>query len=324
VNSPADDADCEEDVDDRILVIGELNVDMIVGGLDTFPVLGQEVVAADLHMVLGSSSAICAAGLARLGAGVDFLGKVGGDQFGEFVTEELQRLGVGTKHVIHDDAVRTGITISLTYPEDRALVTYLGCIAHLHLADIQTSILTDYRHLHVGSYFLQTGLQSGLQDLFALARRAGLTVSLDTGWDPNQRWGNGDLLTLLESVDLFFPNEREACAIARVDDAGQAMQELGKRVGLVAVKRGPEGAMAIKGGQIVYSPGFRVNVVDATGAGDSFDAGFIFAYLVQHQPLAEALRFANACGALCATGYGGTAAQPTLHQVQDMLRSYQG
>ena len=308
-------------MDKRILVVGELNVDMIVSGLDTFPVLGQEVVAGDLHTVLGSSSAICAAGLARLGAGVDFVGKVGIDYYGKFIAEELQRLGVGTKHIIHDDVVRTGITISLTYPEDRALVTYLGCIAHLQLADIKTSILTEYCHLHVGSYFLQTGLQSGLPDLFVVARRAGLTVSLDTGWDPSQRWGNGELLALLEKIDLFFPNEREACAIAHVDDAKQAMHELGKRAGLVAVKRGSEGAMAIKGGQIVHSPGFRINVVDATGAGDSFDAGFIFAYILQRQSLAEALHFANACGALCATGYGGTAAQPTLPQVQGMLKS---
>jgi len=305
----------------RILVVGELNVDMIVGGMDTFPALGQEVVAGALHTVLGSSSAICAAGLARLGAGVDLIGKVGADYYGQFVIDELRKLGVGTRHILRDDAVHTGITLSLTYPEDRAMVSYLGSIAELRPADIQTSIFGDYCHLHVGSYFLQTGLQSGLPDLFDLAHRAGLTVSLDTGWDPNQRWGNGDLLRLLERVDLFCPNEREACAIARVDDGEQAMRELAKRAALVAVKRGPAGAMAMTGGQIVHSPGFRVNVVDATGAGDSFDAGFIFAHILQRRPLAEALRFANACGALCATGYGGTAAQPTLYQVQDMLKS---
>jgi sugar/nucleoside kinase (ribokinase family) len=305
----------------RILVVGELNVDMIVSGMDTLPVLGTEIVAGALHIVLGSSSAICAAGLARLGAGVDFIGKVGADRNGEFVVDELHRLGVGTRHILRDDALRTGVTISLTYPEDRAMVTYLGSIVHLRLTDIQTSILADYCHLHVGSYFLQTGLQSGLPDLFVSAHRAGLTVSLDTGWDPNRRWGNGDLLTLLEGVDLFLPNEGEACAIAHADDGEQAMRELGKRAGLVAVKRGPEGAMAIKDGQIVHSPGFQVNVVDATGAGDSFDAGFIFAYVLQRWPLADALRFANACGALCATGYGGTAAQPTLDQVQHMLKS---
>jgi len=308
-------------MDKRILVVGELNVDLIVSSLDTFPSLGREIVAGAAQTVLGGSSAICAAGLARLGAAVDLLGKVGVDSHGEFVVGELQELGVGTRLILRDAAAPTGVTISLTYPEDRALVTALGCITELRLADIKTTILPDYCHLHVGSYFLQSGLQPGLPDLFDLAHRAGLTVSLDTGWDPGQHWGNADLLALLEKVDLFLPNEVEACAIAQVDDAEQAMRELGKRAQLVAVKRGPQGAMANQGGAIVHSPGFPVKVVDATGAGDSFDAGMIFAHVLQRRPLAEALRFANACGALCATGFGGTAAQPTLHQVEEMLRS---
>jgi hypothetical protein len=120
-------------VESRILVIGELNVDLIVSGLPALPSLGQEILASGLNLALGGSSAICAAGLARLGAKVEFLGKVGGDDYGEFVTDQLRLLGVGTAHVIHDSAVRTGITISLTYPEERALITYPGCIPHLRL-----------------------------------------------------------------------------------------------------------------------------------------------------------------------------------------------
>jgi sugar/nucleoside kinase (ribokinase family) len=308
-------------MDHKILVIGELNVDLIVSGLDTFPALGREILADGMRTVMGSSSAICAAGLARLGAPVDFVGKVGVDYYGDFVVDELRRLGVGTRQIIRDEVVRTGVTISLAYPEDRALVTYLGCIPHLRLADVKTSILSDYNHLHVGSYFLQKGLRSGLPDLFGFAHRAGMTVSLDTGWDPDETWGNSDLLALLDKVDLFFPNEDEACAIARLDDIEQAMRELAKRARLVVVKRGPAGSMALQGGQIVHCPGFRVDAVDTTGAGDSFDAGFIFAHVIQGQKLVEALRFANACGALCTTGHGGTAAQPTLRRVLDMLRS---
>jgi len=302
----------------RILVIGELNVDMIVSGLDAFPALGQEILADVLRIVMGSSSAICAAGLARLGIRVDFLGKVGIDYYGDFIVDELRRLGVGTQHLIRDDVVRTGITIALAYPQDRALITYLGCISHLHAADIKPSVFKGYDHMHVGSYFLQRGLQPGLSDLFDQARRARLTVSLDTGWDPEERWGDGDLLDLLNKVDIFFPNTEEAQAIARVDDTEEALRELGKRAGLVVVKRGPAGAMALQSGQILHSPGFQVNSVDTTGAGDSFNAGFLFAYVVQQRPLEEALRFANACGALSTTGYGGTAAQPTVRQAQEL------
>jgi sugar/nucleoside kinase (ribokinase family) len=303
----------------RILVVGELNVDLIVSGLAAFPTLGKEIVAESLGRVLGSSSAICAAGMARLGAQVDFLGKVGTDENGEFVIDQLNQLRVGTTHVMQDEVVGTGVTISLTYPKDRALITYPGCIPHLRLEDINTSILRDYSHLHVSSYYLQKGLLVGLPGLFAQAHRQALTVSLDTGCDPERRW-NSDLLPLLNLVDIFLPNEEEACAIAHTDDAELALRKLAERARLVVVKRGASGAMALRDGQVIRSPSFKVNAMDTTGAGDSFDAGFIYAYVVREMPLEEALRFANACGAISTTGIGGTAAQPTQDQVMVFLQ----
>jgi sugar/nucleoside kinase (ribokinase family) len=306
-------------VEKKILVIGELNVDLIVSGLTGFPSPGQEIQAQDLSMVMGGSSAICAAGLARLGARADFLGQVGVDHYGDFVIGELRQMGVGTQHLIRDHKVRTGVTISLTFQRDRALITCPGCIPLFGLKDVNTTILQHYHHLHVGSYFLQKELQAGLPELFRLAHRAGLTISLDTGWDPDEEWGAGALLRLLEEVDIFMPNEVEARAITRAKDGEQALLELSKRARLTVIKRGPEGAMSLHDGQIVHSPSFPVNVVDTTGAGDSFDAGFIFAHLVQRLPLEEALRFANACGAHSTTGLGGTGAQPTWEQVQARL-----
>jgi len=304
---------------DRILVVGELNVDLIVSGLPYFPMLGREVVASGLDLVLGSSSAICAAGLTRLGAGVDFVGKVGKDYYGDFVVAQLRQLGVGTTHVIQDPSEHTGVTISLTFSFDRALITHMGCIPILRLEDIQLSILRNYRHLHVGAYFLQRKLRPGLLDLFRQAHVAGLTVSLDTGCDPDGKW-DSELLEVLRQVDIFFPNEDEARSIARAQDTETALGKLSARARLVVVKRGANGATSMSGGQIIQSPGFRVNVVDTTGAGDSFDAGFILARVVRGMPVEESLRFANACGALCVTGYGGTAAQPTLEQVQNFLK----
>jgi sugar/nucleoside kinase (ribokinase family) len=304
----------------KILVIGELNVDLILSGLPGLPVLGAEIMAGDLRVVLGSSSAICAAGLARLGAGVDFLGKVGRDNYGDFVVDELGRLGVGTQHVIRDASLRTGVTISLTYPHDRALVTFAGAMRDLRLADVDPSILAGYRHLHAGSYFLQTGLQAGLPELFDLAHRAGLTTSLDTGHDPEERWGGQALLELLDRVDIFLPNEVEARALAGTDGVEEALRFLGRRAGLVVVKRGAAGAAALVEGRVAACPAFPVDVVDTTGAGDSFDAGFLFARVVRQWPADEALRLANACGALSATGYGGTAAQPAFEEATALMR----
>jgi sugar/nucleoside kinase (ribokinase family) len=303
----------------RVLVVGELNVDIIVSGMSNFPKVGQEALVSNIELVLGSSSAICAAGLGRLGATVDFLGKVGRDLYGDFVAAQLCGLNVGTLHVRQDAALRTGVTISLAFSFDRALLTYPGCIPALHLEDIPLGILPDYGHLHVGSYFLQQGLRPGLADLFRQAHQSGLTVSLDTGCDPAGQWDGGALLSLLEQVDIFMPNEDEARAITRARDTEAALRELAKLVRVVVVKRGRKGATSLHEGKLAHSPGFQVKSVDTTGAGDSFDAGFIYAYVVHGMPLAEALRFANACGALCTTGYGGTASQPTAEQVRAFL-----
>lgn len=302
----------------KILVVGELNVDLVVSGLSALPTPGQEILADELAVVMGSSSAIYAVGLARLGAQVDFMGKVGADHYGDFMIAQLQERGVGIQHVIRDGSVRTGVTIALTYPHDRAFITYLGSISALRPEEINLALFPHYRHLHVSSYFLQKGLQAGLPELFSRARRAGLSTSLDTGWDPDEQWGGERLLALLEQVDLFMPNQTEACAIARVDDAQRALYALSQRARQVVIKLGAAGAIALHDGQLIHSPAFPVQVVDTTGAGDSFNAGLTFALVVQELALPQALRFANACGAHSTTALGGTAAQPTLEQALDL------
>jgi hypothetical protein len=193
----------------RILVIGELNVDLIFSGLPALPMLGQELLCDDFQMALGSSPAICASWLAALGASVDFWGKVGHDAYGEFVVSELERQGIGTYRIIHDPDIRTGVTVSLTYPHDRALFTYLGSIAALRLDDLDLILLPRYDHLHSASVFLQQGLRPRLSALYQAAKQAGLTTSLDSGCDPEGRWGR-DIFDVLPHVDFFLPNEVEA------------------------------------------------------------------------------------------------------------------
>lgn len=306
----------------KILVIGELNTDLIMTGLPHLPVLGQEILCAGFSRVLGSSSAIFAVKLARLGAAVDFMGLVGDDDDGRFLIEQLRANGVNADRVMRRANLRTGVTLSLSLATDRAMVTYLGAMAALRVADLDLSCLVGYDHLHMASYFLQCGLRPDLARLFDAARQSGLSISFDTGWDPLAQWG-ADLFEALDYVDIFLPNESEALALGETDDLPTALHRLTRPDRQVVVKLGAEGCVALTGAeQVLHLPPFPITPVDTTGAGDSFDAGFVYARLVAQQPLAEAMRFANACGALAATVVGGATHAPTAAEVAAFIAAH--
>jgi sugar/nucleoside kinase (ribokinase family) len=303
-----------------ILVVGDLNVDLVLGGDDLAPRFGQvEKLAEDAVLAPGGSSAIFACGASRLGSTVAFAGKVGDDLFGRFLLDALRERGVDTSAVIVDARVKTGLTVHLTQPGDRAMLTYPGSVAALRATEIDRRLLAHARHLHIGSVFLQAGLRPGLSDLLAWARAAGATVSLDPGWDPMQRW-DGALLDALRQVSIFLPNEQEAIRIAGCGDLDSALSALAQRVPTVAIKLGAQGAVARRAEEQVRSPGFLVGVVDTIGAGDSFDAGFVCA-LLQGRALATSLRWGCACGALATTAAGGVAGQPTADVVARLLQA---
>jgi len=305
----------------RMLVVGELNVDLVVSGLPSLPILGRELTGTDFQLVLGSSSAITAVRLAALGATVDFVGIVGKDDFGQFVLKELGRYGVGTSH-IHQVDIRTGVTIALTYSHDRALITYPGTIAAYDGSGITPDVFAQYNHVHVGSFFLQTALQPQLPRLFQMAHEAGLTTSLDVGWDPLEQWGaNPHFAPTLAQTDYFFPNESEAAALM---GAGGTIENLSAHVGkYLIVKRGAKGASAYdKQGGVVSVPALPVQVVDTTGAGDAFNAGFLYAHRVEGQSLDAALRFAAACGSQAVTQVGGATGAPSANEIQRFMEHY--
>ena len=295
-----------------VLVVGELNADLILRG-DVTPAFGQvEKLIDDATLTIGSSSAICACGLARLGLRVAFVGKVGDDEFGRFVARELSARGIDTGGIHLDPALKTGLTVILSRQggNDRAMLTYSGSIAALRFDDIDPSLVSRARHLHLGSYFLLDNLRPDAPRLFADAHARGLTISLDTNYDPRDEW-DGGLRETLQYVDVFLPNEAELQAITRIEDTELALESL--NVPTVAVKLGARGAAARRGGETAQADIVPVKVIDTTGAGDSFDAGFIYGYLAGWE-LQRVLRFAAVCGSLSTQAAGGTAAQPTLEE----------
>jgi sugar/nucleoside kinase (ribokinase family) len=301
----------------RVLVVGEINVDLILQGYHAFPTPGKEVLVDDFVMTLGSASAICAMGLARLGTPVAFLSRVGADPWGAFCLEAMAGAGIDVSRVVIDPALKTGVTVSLTAARDRALVSFLGSIAALSGEAVSDAAFLGFDHLHVSSYFLQERLRPSCRALFARARAAGLTTSLDPGFDPAETWG-GDLLATLAEVDLFFPNEVELQGVSGTGDVAAALRKLDNGRTRTIAKLGPRGAATLEEGQLLQVPACAVEPVDTTGAGDSFDAGFLHAWLAG-QPLLACLRWGAACGSLSTRGSGGTAGQADRAEVERLL-----
>jgi ribokinase len=297
----------------KVLVAGDANLDLVLGG-DVVPRFGQaEQLLDSAQLVLGSSAGICASGLARLGVDVALVARVGRDLFGDQTIRLLHDNGVDTTAVLRTDGP-TGISVILSAADDRAILTLTGAMTTLTAGDV-LGVLPEpgEGHLHVASFFLLPGLAAGLPGLLADARAAGLTTSLDTNWDPAERWVGVE--DCLPHLDVFLPNAAEAVAMARslgadVADAEAAARVLAARGPIVAVKDGAAGGFAVAGDQVVRAPGLAVEVVDTTGAGDTFDAGFLCAWLAG-EDLATAVRWGTAAGSLSTRGFGGTGGQPT-------------
>lgn len=301
-----------------LLVLGDANPDLLLRGGDVVPAFGQaERIVDEATLTIGGSGGILACGAAKLGLRVAFCGVVGDDLFGRFTREELARHGVNPRGLITDPERPTGVSVVLSSPDDRAMLTAEGTIADLRGELIPPGLLDLAGHVHVSSYFLQHALVPELPELFDAAHAGGATTSLDPNWDPSGTW-DGGLMRLLPRVDVFLPNAMEATSIARISDLDQAVMRLRSVASMVVVKNGAEGALASTTGETARVTGLPGRVVDTTGAGDSFDAGFLAAWLAD-MPLTRCLEIGNACGILSTAATGGTGAQPTMDEVLETI-----
>ena len=301
-----------------LLVLGDANPDLVLRGGEIEPAFGQaERVVAEARLTIGGSGAILACGAARLGLRVAFAGVVGDDLFGSFMQEQLTTRGVDIRGISVDPSRPTGVTVVLSKFDDRAMLTATGTIGDLRGSLIDPQLVSSSRHVHVSSFFLQPGLASDLPGLFERAHAAGATTSVDPNWDPTGSW-DGGLMDLLTSMDVFLPNAMEAMRLARISDLDEAIARLRMHASLVVVKTGDGGSLAAVAGDVIRVPAMPARVVDTTGAGDSFDAGFLAGYLAE-EPLDRALALGNACGALSVRAPGGTDGQPTMTEAMQAL-----
>lgn len=330
-----------------VLVVGDLNPDLIVSGEDLAPRWGQAERDVGMRLVLGGSAGICAAGLARIGLRTALCATVGDDDFGAAARRMAAERGVVQEAIGVRPGRRTGLSVHLLDGERRAIYTQRGAMAELTVDDAIGALrATRPRHVHLAAIYLLPALTRDGGRLLGAARAAGATVSVDTNFDPAERF---DPPQWLPHADLLLPNETEALRLtgrAARDAAGAASgaaagaaasttagaastadaaldaaaHELARDGALVAVKRGARGALAIRGeerAEVAVPAGHAV--VDAVGAGDSFDAGAVRG-LLDGRNLKALLALACAAGTLSTRAAGGTAAQATLAEADSLAK----
>lgn len=294
-----------------IVIALDTCVDFLVRG-DVEPQFGQvEKLVSDYDIELGGSGAIFACQCAKLGLNTAGIGVVGDDAFGRLVLKKLDESGVNSEEIRVDPYAKTGMGIALCKENDRAILTYLGTINGVR-PEMVLKVLPHARHLHIASYYLMESMRTYWPDIVYRAKESGLTVSLDTNWDPAEKWDG--FWAFSDCIDVFLPNENEVRGITGEEDVIRGALKLAAQFPLVVVKLGEKGAAAISGEKVWKVPARQVAVVDTVGAGDTFDAGFLYGWLSGHS-VQTCLRLGCYCGTCNVMRQGGIAGQPRIRDI---------
>jgi len=302
-----------------ILTVFDICADLVVDLGDTVPEFGQKEKYVDSYALdMGGSTCIFACQCAKLGLKTTGAGVIGGDIFGHLVKNTLAKSGVDVSNIITLSDIKTGLGLHLKLGKDnRSILTYSGSIGAVTAEHITDELLQSARHLHIGSYYLLDGIKNALPDILRRVKSFGLTVSLDTNWDPSEEWNLPD--EILSYIDIILPNRNEAMLLTGCPDIESSLKILTDKVSVTAVKLGADGGFVESGGNRIKLPALNVNVIDTIGAGDNFDAGFIYAYL-RGFTLEDCLRAGLYCGSMSAAKPGGIAGQPAFNDLPDDLK----
>jgi sugar/nucleoside kinase (ribokinase family) len=289
-----------------VVTCGTCYTDLLFTGLPGLPRLGTEIFAGEMGLAPGGIANVAIA-LARLGLRTGLVTVLGDDIFGDFVWRSLEAEGVDLSATIRVPGLRTPVTVSLSYPEDRAMVTY----EERHDQDPLPAPCADYWDGVRGFFqFIGPGLDSRLLAL----RERGIRLFADSAWDPSGAW-RSECLAILPYLDAFLPNQAEALAYTRAPSLEAALERLAQQTATVVVKCGPAGVLARQGERLVQVPALPVTALDTTGAGDVFNAGYIYAALAGW-PLEARVRSGNLCAGISVTRHGGSLGAPTWAEIQ--------
>jgi sugar/nucleoside kinase (ribokinase family) len=305
----------------KVLFLGEINVDLMLGGLESFPIRDREISCQSFEITMGSSTAICACAYASLGGDTSFMGLAGSDAYGDFMVDGMHEFGIDTTYVARTSSVNTGVTVNLIHENSRTQVTYPGTISAFSRDEVAFDALGKFDHVHLAGLYLQHDLRPSVEEILAEARARGTSTSLDPQWDATEKWEYME--HWLPLLDYLFVNADEACSIVKSSDPEAACLELSRRTTFPVVKDGARGIIFSSENKTLRIPAIPVEVVDTTGAGDSFNAGFLYGRLDHDMTIEEALHFGVGVAGRSCTFVGGVNARSSYQDVLEFIKKGQ-
>lgn len=281
-----------------VLSIGRIYCDLIFTGLDALPQPGREVFAGDMKIVAGGGAFISAAHFAHVGRSVALVARLGTDSLSRGISTDLAIDGLDLRFMETSTDAGPQVTVASVIGNDRAFLSRRAGSARPSTLD-DALMWNNAKHLHIAEY----ATLHEIPDLVAKAKAAGLTVSLDPSWDETLIYSQ-DFLKSCEGVDIFLPNSEEAEAITGDRDPRRAIDALSKHFPVVALKAGEDGAWLSASATEMHIPADKVDVIDTTGAGDAFNAGFIDSWIDGRSP-ADCLAAGVKSGSLAVQAAGG-------------------
>ncbi|MBS2210779.1 carbohydrate kinase family protein [Carboxylicivirga mesophila] len=303
-----------------IIVTGDCNIDIIFNNFNKIPHFGEEVIAHDFDIVLGSSAGITAAHLAALGVNVAYIGAIGADSFGQQFKELLGSYGVCTNYMIEKKAYKTGCTVVMSKDEDRANLTHAGAMAQLTPQDIPVDLLASTPYFHMSNPYVLPHFRNVLPQFFKAIKEHQVHTSLDPQWDVEEKW-NTNLRQLLPYVDVFLPNEKELQLLLKGNklEVEELLQDYQTKIINTC---GSDGVQLISlKTRRSYSSYQNTKPVDCIGAGDAFTAGFL-AGTIDGKNTDEAIDMGCKSGALSTTVAGGGVPYSSREEFEPLFNQF--
>ncbi len=290
-----------------VTCLGILVADVVGKPVDVMPERGKLTLVDRMELHGGGCANNTGIGLAKIGIKTTVIGKVGDDGFGDFMVSNLSKNGVDCSGVVRDKEAATSSTMVMVHGDgERSFIHYIGANATLTEDDVNWEVVKSSKILHVAGSFLMPAFDGEpTARVLKKAQEMGVTTALDTCWDSKGQWMSV-LEPCLQYVDYCVPSIEEARMVTgKYEPADVAKVLMDKGVGIVALKMGSEGCYIRSKDTELRIPIYKVDAIDALGAGDAFAAGFL-AGIVNGWDLEKTGKFANATGAFCVTALGAT------------------